>query len=280
MQALQKYHIIDIFVLVDDTLKLAAQQGFIPVKSAGRPSLLSDSELVTILLWDSLTEGHKTLRAVYSWVKREYLDYFPKLPNYQNFVAQSHRNLDKLIYLLQLTLQNFSLNAPIRFADSTMLPVCKLIRADRHKVARSVADFGKNWQGWHYGFKLHAAIDHNNNLVAIVFTPASQHDAQEMMKLVDEYTKILVGDSHYGAKVMGRKLYQKYGIITIAPPHYKQKSKLATKWQIFLLHMRPKIEATFDYLKEHMQIVTSFPRSVEGYFLHYVRILLGYQVRG
>jgi len=277
MKTLQKHHIVDIYVLVDDTLKTVKDDA---TKQTGRPSVLSNSELVTILLWDSLTEGHKTLRDVYSWVKREYQDYFPKLPNYQNFVAHCHRNLHSLIYLLQLTLANFGQNAPVRFADSTMLPVCKLVRADRHKVATGIADFGKNHQGFHFGFKLHAAIDHKNNLVAIVFSPASKYDAQEMMNLVDEYTKILVGDSHYGASVMGRKLYEKYGIITIAPPHYKQRSKVSAKWQMFLLHMRPKIEATFGYLKEHMHIVTSFPRSIRGYFLHYTRILLGYQMRG
>jgi hypothetical protein len=35
----------------------------------------------------------------------------------------------------------------IRFMDSTMLHVCKLVRANRHKVAKGIAGFGKNWQG-------------------------------------------------------------------------------------------------------------------------------------
>ena len=34
----------------------------------------------------------------------------------------------------------------------------------------------------------------------------------------------------------------------------------------------------FDYLKEHMELVSSFPRSVAGLVLHYVRILLAYQI--
>jgi hypothetical protein len=270
MHVLQKHNIVDVYVLVDDSLTVDERP------QGGRPSIMRDSELLTILIWDGLNEPHKNLSAIYSWITREYSDYFPKLPKYQNFVEHCHRLMPKLIWCLQSLLMT---NAPLRFADSTMLPVCRLIRAERHKVARGVAQFGKNWQGWHYGFKLHAAIDHNNRLAAIVFSPANIHDAQEIEKLVNDHTRILVGDSHYGASVMRRRIWKKHKTIVIAPPHYKQNKKLATNWQILLLHMRPKIEATFGRLKEHHFLVTSFPRSVKGYFLHYIRVLLGYQMR-
>jgi len=267
MRALQKHHIVDIYVWVDDCLPKEIKPG---VKS-----ILRDSELLTILIWDGLNEPHKNLSSIYSWITREYNDYFPKLPKYQNFVAHCHRLMPKLIWMLQLFLAS---DAQLRFADSTMLPVCKPIRADRHKVAKGVAQFGKNWQGWHYGFKLHAAIDHNNRLAAIVFTPANQHDAQEIERLVNDQTKILVGDSHYEASIMRKRIWKKHGTLIIAPPHYTQKKQLATDWQILLLHMRPKIEAVFGKLKEQHFLVTSFPRSVKGYFVHYLRTLLGYQM--
>lgn len=269
MHVLQKHNIVDVYVLVDDSL--AADER----PQGGRPSILRDSELLTILIWDGLNEPHKNLSAVHSWIKRDYGDYFPKLPSYQNFVEHCHRVLPKLIWFLQSLLVT---NAPLRFADSTMLPVCRLIRAERHKVARGVAQFGKNWQGWHYGFKLHAAIGHKNRLTAIVFSPANIHDAQEIEKLVNDHTRILVGDSHYGASVMSRRIWKKHKTIIIAPPHYTQKKKVAANWQILLLHMRPKIEATFGKLKEQHFLVTSFPRSLRGYFLHYIRVLLGYQM--
>jgi hypothetical protein len=150
----------------------------------------------------------------------------------------------------------------------------------KHKVAKGTAALGKNHQGWHYGFKLHASIDTQGIFTGLCFTPADKYDAQQMGKLVIGATKILVGDSHYGASVMTKILHRKQGIITVAPPHYKQRKKLMTKTQRKLLRMRTKIEATFDYLKEHMYLVSSFPRSVKGYFVHYVRILLGYQMRG
>jgi hypothetical protein len=96
MHALHKQHIVDVYVWVDDTIPSVA--------TTGRPSLLRDSELLTILIWDGLTEPHKTLRSLYNWMAREYTDCFPKLPAYQNFVAHTHRLLPTLSWLLQSTL--------------------------------------------------------------------------------------------------------------------------------------------------------------------------------
>jgi hypothetical protein len=72
--------------------------------------------------------------------------------------------------------------------------------------------------------------------------------------------------------------WKKHGAFVLAYPHPKQKRKLMADWQQSLLGLRPKIETVFDYLKEHLHLVSSFPRSVGGYLFHYVRILLGYQV--
>lgn len=96
MRALQRNNIVDVFVWVDDSLPKQVKPGAKPV--------LSDSELLTMLIWDGLTEPHKTLRSLYDWMCREYTDCFPKLPAYQNFVAHCHRLLPILSLLLQSTL--------------------------------------------------------------------------------------------------------------------------------------------------------------------------------
>jgi hypothetical protein len=96
--------------------------------------------------------------------------------------------------------------------------------------------------------------------------------------ILNEDTRVAVGDSHYGASVMRQHIWETYGTIIVAPPHFKQKKKVMANWQHLLLMMRPKIESVFDYLKEHLHFVSSFPRSVKGYLFHYLRILLGYQI--
>ncbi len=234
----KKHHIVDLFVGIDDLLP--------KIVHPGRQSALTDSELLTILIWDGLTEPHKNLSSVYSWIDREYPDYFPELPKYQNFVAHCHRLMPTLIWLLQSLLTT---GAELRFADSTMLPVCKPVRVNRHKVARGVADFGCNHQGYHFGFKLHAAIDHTDRLAAFVFTPANIYDGQVLKRLVNRATKVVVGDSHYGASTTRKAVWREHGVVVIAPPHYKQNKQLMAKWQHLLLMMRPKIEAMFGKLK-------------------------------
>jgi len=110
------------------------------------------------------------------------------------------------------------------FADNTMLPVCQPIRADRHKVAKGVAQLGENWQGWHYGFKLHAAIDHYNRLTALVL-PQPTSDNQHMEQLANDSAKVLVGDSRYD-DVMRKRLRKKHKTIVIAPPRHTQRLRL------------------------------------------------------
>ena len=159
-----------------------------------------------------------------------------------------------------------------------MLPVCRQIRASRHKVAKGLAQWGKNSSGWHYGFKLHMSINMSNEVCAFAFSDASKYDGQYMSKLVNPLTDILVGDSHYGGAIQRRYLWHEFKTKVIAPPHFSQKTKLAPLSDLNLLKKRPKIEAVFGILKEKLNLVTSYPRSIRGYFLHYIRIILGYQV--
>jgi hypothetical protein len=77
---------------------------------------------------------------------------------------------------------------------------------------------------------------------------------------------------------MRRKMWREHQTYILAPPHPKQTKKVLASWQLFLLRKRTKVECTFDYLKEHLLLETSFPRSVEGYALHYTRTLLAYQL--
>lgn len=158
-----------------------------------------------------------------------------------------------------------------------MLPVCKHKRADDHKVAKEIANFGKNWQGWHYGFKLHASITANGTLCALAFTQASVHEKNLIEKLLGTYTKVGVGDSSYGGQETRTRMWKQYGTFILAPGFHGQK-KLMAQWQQTLLSQRSAIESCFDYLKEHLHLVTSFPRSVYGYLTHYAMVLLGYQV--
>ena|SRR3989338_61323 len=269
MLTLQNHHITDLYVFVDDNLeKLCKPLG-------GRPQLMSDSETVTALIWSSLTCKQKTLKDIHGFLKMYHQKDFPQIPKYSAFVQHCHQIIPQIIGLLE---KLFQTNSSVVFMDSTMIEVCKLVRADRHKVAKSIANFGKNHQGWHYGFKLHASVNSLGQFVGLALTPANIHDAQKIPSLVNSQTKIAVGDGGYTASVMRNFIWKTTGTIIVSPPHPKQKKKIISWWQHKLLTARPKIETVFDYLKEHLHLVSSFPRSVKGYLLHYLRILLSYQI--
>lgn len=274
MRALHSHHILPLFVWVDDAVASVPQTKK-EARSCGRPATLRDSEVVTILIFNLFTTQQQTLRQVYEWVLQYHHTDFPRLPTYQNFVAHCHRIYPVLRKLLRSLLRD---RAALRFMDATMLPVCKLVRRRFHRVARGVAHTGYNWQGEHYGFKLHASVDNDGRLCAIAFSSANIHDSRAIPVLVNEHTRVAVGDSGYRSTPLHRKVRRVFGTFILTPPHYKQQKQVMTESQRKLLRRRPKVETVFDYLKEHLHLQTSFPRSVQGYALHYTRILLGYQL--
>lgn len=268
MRVLRRHHLIPLFVMVDDSLPVVTKP------QGGRPPALRDSEVITILAFNLLTVQQQHLRQVYDWIGQYHSSDFPRLPNYQNFVKHCHRLIPTIAEVLNSLLAT---QAELRFMDSTMLEVCALVRRKYHRVARGYARTGHNWQGEHYGFKLHMSIDNDGRICAYIFSDALAHDSRAIPYLINEHTKVAVGDTGYRS-ALHKKLNRLFGTIFIVPPHYKQKKQVMTKSQWKLLKRRPKIETVFDYLKQHLHLQSSFPRSMQGYALHYLRILLGYQL--
>ncbi len=268
MLSLDKHHIADLFVWVDDLLSASP-------RAAGHPLLLTDAEIITMQIWSALDGRQKTIKDLWRFARRRLAAEFPRQPSYNAFLDHCHRTAPLMFQLLQMLLQT---EKPIKITDSTLLPVCRIHRADRHCVAKDVAGFWKNRQGWHHGFKLQVSVTLRKELCAIVLTPADVYDGQVAEILFNTRTCIGIVDSHYGGSVLRDILWERSETLVIAPPHYKQRRKMATFARQFLLHQRSKVEAMFDFLTEHLHLVSSFPRSVRGYLLHYVRILLGYQI--
>jgi hypothetical protein len=267
MLFLHSHHIVDLYVWVDNQIPKHI------VARTGRPALLSHSEVVTILVWNTIVLKQSTLKDIFNSISLYHTHDFPTLPSYQTFVRKCHKVIPEVVVLLQQLLQP----SPIGIVDSTMLPVCKIHREEEHKVAKGKAQFGKNWQGWHYGFKLHTTVDLNGVLSALHFTGANEYDAQLLPYIINKQ-QILVGDTLYGASVMRKRIWKEYGTIIISPPFPKQNKKITTPWQNKLLNMRSKVESVFDYLKNHLHLVSSFPRSMTGCLVHYLRVLVSYQI--
>lgn len=269
MSLLSSERITELFVWVDGLVGMSSSCG-----KLGRPRALSDTEIVTIFIWNILFLKQKTWKDLHQFLCLYHAQDFPTLPKYNAFLTHCHRAISVSFRLLHALLVT---DAPLKFMDATMLPVCTHKRADSHKVARNVANFGKNWQGWHFGFKLHASVTRDGRLCALAFTQASAHEKNLVPQLLKGQTKIAVGDASYGGQTVRATLWNTRDIFILAPAFPKQ-TLLMTGWQTALLRARSCIESVFDYVKQHLHLVTSFPRSVTGYFAHYLMVLLGYQV--
>lgn len=267
MLLLHKHHITDLYCIVHELVESKKYP------QGGRPVKMTEVEIVTILVWNICVLKQKTIKDIHTSLKIYHNEDFLNIPKYSAFVDACHRSIPTLERVLQSLLHN---TAPLRIVDSTMLPVCKIYRADRHRVAKSIATYGKNHQGWHYGFKLHTSIDLEGRLAQVYFTGANEYDAQVLPYILNKHARFAVGDGTYNASVMRRKIWKIYGCHVVAPVHPKQTRKLIADWQLRFLSMRPKIESVFDYLKEHLHLVTSFPRSIKGYLFHYLKTLVGY----
>ena len=173
MRVLRQHHITNLVAVVDSFLPRANVSPF-----GGRPVKLHH-EVIALLVFSSLAAPQRTLTGIYTWAQVHYYRRFT-LPAYSTWMRKCHQALAGMYYILDQLLVK---DAALRFIDSTMLPVCRLVRSDRHKVAKGVADYGKNHQGWWYGFKLHAACNPKGQLCAIRFTPANESDSQQIQFL-------------------------------------------------------------------------------------------------
>lgn len=68
MHSLCKDRITDLFVLVDESIEKRTGRGRIGISKA---------EIVTLLLWNALTEKQHLLKDIHAWAERYYQSEFP-----------------------------------------------------------------------------------------------------------------------------------------------------------------------------------------------------------
>ena len=131
--------------------------------------------------------------------------------------------------------------------------------------------------GWYYGFKLHLDCDKYGQILAWRITTATVDDRKGLALIWHELTGMIVADAGYlgsnwqeSASDLGIRLMT--GVKKIM-------KKLMTRWQHTLMKARQVVEGVFSVLKFRLGMETSLPRSVMGFFAHYVWCLLAYQLR-
>lgn len=262
--------IVTTFTVLDD-LNALLQLG---KHISGRKSCLNLAEVATI----SLIRAEYKIRTwdgLYKLLTHRFIHEF-HLPCYKNFVATMNRSAKSLLILVNILLSmNRKAAGRIKLVDSTTLPVCKNYRIYRHKTMKRVATRSKSSLGWFYGLKLHAMTDLRGNILELRFTTGNVGDRKILDVFLSKlHDSIVIADAGYLSPTLENKAGKQNNILLTCMR--KNMKKCATFLDICLLNLRPRIEVLFSILKERLGLITSLPRSVDGYLAHYIHVIFGY----
>ena len=202
----------------------------------------------------------------------EHRDKFGKLPCYQRFVS-----LKKQLFI-PLTILLHSLRGDatgIYFADATSLKVCRNKRIHRHKVFEGFAARGKTTMGWFFGLKLHIAINHKGQIMAVKITPGNTSDLSVLADLVKNLKGKCYADKAYIGKEIFAKLW-KNGLHLVVGIRSNMKNYLMPFIDKMLLRKRFLIETVFGILKTDMNLEHSRHRSPINAFINIMACVAAY----
>jgi len=206
--------------------------------------------------------------------KKSLFEIFKPKCTYKTLVVNLNRFAQlALIILLSLLKINHKQASLVKHTDSTDLPVCLPKNAPNHKTMHFFSGWGKTGKGWFYGLKLHLTTDLNRKLLNFKFTSGNIQDSQVFMSLNKNLEGIFVADAGYCSEQLNQEFYQEGKRILFAKPK-KNMKKLITAFQYHLYNTRTLIEISIRNLKLFHGLVTSLPRSANGYLANYIYSLL------
>jgi len=166
----------------------------------------------------------------------------------------------------------------IKHTDSTDVPVCLNKNAKRHKTMKMLSSWGHSGKGSYYGLKMSLTSDLNRNVLAVKFTSGDEDDRKTFRKMNKDIDGIFVADAGYVSEDLEKEFYKENKRILFAKPR-KNMKKLMTAFQSKLYDTRMIIELNFRNLKMLYGLITSFPRTIGGYFANYIYSILAYILR-
>lgn len=240
--------------------------------TTGRPRKISQIDAMTLALYQH-TSTRATKKSVYEDFKEELDCSYKTLVVSMNTAAVSCLRLLFLLLRIGRTCQHL-----VKYTDATDIPVCLKKNADSHKTMSAFASFGRSSKGWFYGLKMTLTRDALGRMLAVRFTSANANDREIFRTINKDMYGIIVADAGYVSKELERDMHIEHKRWLLIRP-YKTMKKLMTHWQEELYKGRFQIEFDFRSLKLFHGLVTSLPRSINGYFANYIHALTSFALR-
>lgn len=237
------------------------------LKKTGRKLALPLIETVSLALFWHL-QGIVTKKSVYD------LLCLKSLCSYKTFVVNINRLAPMALQITAMILaHNRRFAHAVKHTDATNIPVCLLKNVDRHKTMKGLASLSKSSQGWYYGLKLHLTRDLLGKSLALRITTADSSDRKTAKDMNRDLWGVIILDSGYVKEELQNEMNVEGRRWWIVKP-YKTMKKLATIFENLLYDTRMMIESAFRNLKLFLGLVSSIPRSVNGYLANYVYAIL------
>lgn len=239
-----------------------------------RPAQLTLSEISFIAIWYKCSHFNN-FKAFFTWLKEDKSHLFKSLPCYQRMIHLM--NMHQLaLHALHFALMKDQ-HSQYLWIDSTILPVCRNQRIQRHKSLAKIASRGKSSMGWFYGCKLHIVMNPFGEISSSALSSGHIADIKMVEQLVDGLKAKLYADRGYISQGLKSKLNHQY--IDLITYHRKNMQKVElSKEDEYHLRQRNKIETLFSLLKGTYNLVTTKARSIAGYFAGIYASLCAYQL--
>lgn len=240
------------------------------VKSTGRPLAVSPEQMIALSLFKQL-QGIKTKKSVW--------EIFSLKCSYKTLVVNMNRLALYALLILQSILKwNQKKAHVVKHTDSTDIPVCLNKNAKRHRTMKLLSSWGHSGKGLFYGLKMSITTDLKRNLLGVRFGAGNSNDRETFKKMNREMMGIFVADAGYISKDLEKDFYLEHKRILFTRPKANMR-KIATAFQNVLYGTRMLIELNFRNLKMFHELITSLPKSIDGYLGNYAYSLLSYVLR-
>lgn len=269
--------LVEVYCLADNLTKKIDMH--LKKSKVGRKNTLSRAEYITISIIKQ-KRGISTNKDLYELIKLCMKSEFPNVPSYQQFCKGLEDNFQYVAMIAQLLAQMNKSELPDEyFIDSSALEICNTLYNSDAKLGLGLADFGKNLEGWFFGFKLHLIINKNMEIVSFKFSPASTSDIAALNdKMVHGLKGYLVGDKGYISSSKARH-FAKKELILITRGRKNMKKVPVNKHVLLLLPKRQRIETVFGQLKNTFTLVNRKLRSIKSFFSNACSALIAYMIK-
>ena len=242
--------LVSLYVLTEDWWKTSHS---LDTPGAGRPSLISDPEILTLAIlaqWPRF----RSERDFWRFANAHLQGYFPALPSQSQFNRRT-RALEGEMRSLQLHLAGLLAEetAVYHVLDTTLIPAVVRVRACGKGLFAGQATFGRcaSKTEWVYGFKVGLAITPEGVITAFCLAEASADERPigDFLIRRDGHDAYLA-DKGFSSVEWERRWLRKHGALVAATPKDNSKRAWRRTARLWAAGKRQIIEGVINQLKD------------------------------